>query len=601
MGSKWNFSQSFSTGMIIRFFPKVTVWVCVLIYLANCQSPVGLPAPDPDNGGLLLPEGFKALVVADRVGRARHLAVRDNGDIYVKLSSSDSIDGGIVALRDINGDGRMDFRQRFGGIPSGSKFYGNAMTIHKGYLYYSSALVLYRQKLTPNALVPVSPREEVLVDDHPHGVHWHITKPVSFDNNGYMYVPFGTPSNACQAIDATPNGAPGGKGVEPCPELELHGGIWRFEAGKIGLKQEDGHKIATGIRSVVGMDWHPVDQHLYVMMHGRDNLHSLYPDRFSAWQNAMLPAEELIRITENANYGWPYCYYDQLQGKMVLAPEYGGDGIQTGRCDGMDLPEFGFPGHWAPNDILFYRGDQFPERYKYGAFIAFHGSTNRAPYPQAGYFVAFLPFENGRATGEWEIFADGFAGVYPVVNTNDAHYRPVGLAEGPDGTLYITESNHGKIWRVMYTQDPDTFSPDQLTIMENRKTYPHIRTPDVIEDNLQKDLSPNQQLYNSLCSPCHQMNGKGSPGRIPPLAGSEWVTGDKVPLIDIVLHGLNGTLEVKGEFYNGPMPAYHFLSDNELAMILTFIRQNLGNKASEVSEEDVRSRRTSTTQPSPGI
>jgi hypothetical protein len=72
--------------MIIRFFPKVTVWVCVLIYLANCQSPVGLPAPDPDNGGLLLPEGFKALVVADRVGRARHLAVRDNGDIYVKLS-----------------------------------------------------------------------------------------------------------------------------------------------------------------------------------------------------------------------------------------------------------------------------------------------------------------------------------------------------------------------------------------------------------------------------------------------------------------------------------------------------------------------------------
>jgi hypothetical protein len=309
------------------------------------------------------------------------------------------------------------------------------------------------------------------------------------------------------------------------------------------------------------MDWHPVDQHLYIMMHGRDNLHSLYPDRFSAWQNAILPAEELIRISENANYGWPYCYYDQLQEKMVLAPEYGGDGTLTGRCDSMALPEFGFPGHWAPNDILFYRGDQFPERYKYGAFIAFHGSTNRAPYPQAGYFVVFLPFEDGRATGEWEIFADGFAGVYPVVNTSDALYRPGGLAEGPDGTLYITESNHGKIWRVMYTENREQFSPEQLTIMEDRKNYPHIRTPDVLEDNLQKDLSKNQQLYNSLCSPCHQPDGKGAPGRIPPLAGSEWVIGNKVPLIDIVLHGLNGTLEVKGEFYNGPMPAYKFLSD----------------------------------------
>ena len=275
----------------------------------------------------------------------------------------------------------------------------------------------------------------------------------------------------------------------------------------------------------------------------------------------------------------------------MLAPEYGGDGIMTGRCDSMDLPEFGFPGHWAPNDILFYRGDQFPERYRHGAFIAFHGSTNRAPYPQAGYFVAFMPFENGRATGEWEVFADGFAGVYPVVNTSNAVYRPSGLAEGPDGSLYVTESNQGKVWRIMYQADPQKFNPGQLAAMEDRKTLPHIRTPDVIEDNLQKNLSREAQLYNALCAPCHQQDGKGARGRIPPIAGSEWVTGDKALLVNILLRGMYGQIEVKGESYNGPMPAFDFLKDEELSLILTYIRQHFGNNADAVSAEDIRKER----------
>jgi len=577
--------------MNIKFISALWLFICFLIYVAGCRSPSQLPSPDSDNGGLFIPDGFEALVVADSVGRARHLAINDNGDIYIKLSSSDTIRGGIVALRDSNGDGRMDIRQRFGGVPSGHKFYGNTMTIHKGYLYYSSALVLYRQKLTPESLVPSSPQEEVLVDDHAHGVHWHITKPVAFDDNGYMYVPFGAPSNACQSLDASPNGAPGGNGIDPCPELELHGGIWRFEADKIGLRQEDGYKFATGIRSVVGMDWHPEDNHLYIMMHGRDNLHSLFPDRFSAWQSAMLPAEELIRISENANYGWPYCFYDQIQEKLVLAPEYGGDGNITERCEGMDLPEFGFPGHWAPNDILFYRGDQFPERYKYGAFIAFHGSTNRGPYPQAGYFVAFLPFANGRATGQWEVFADGFTGKDTVEKTSDAVYRPMGIAEGPDGTLYITESNRGKVWRVMYGGKRSHFNLDQLIAMESRKSFSHIRTPDIIEDNLQKNLTQSERLYNTFCGTCHQTDGKGVTGYFPPLTETKWVLGDKDRLIDIVLNGMNSIVEVNGESYNGVMPAFNFLSDDELALILTYVRQNFENNASVVIEKDIRSAR----------
>ena len=85
--------------------------------------------------------------------------------------------------------------------------------------------------------------------------------------------------------------------------------------------------------------------------------------------------------------------------KKVLAPEYGGNGDILGRCQDMDQPLMGFPGHWAPNDLHFYQGTQFPERYQQGAFIAFHGSSNRTPYPQAGYVVCFVPFENGMPTG----------------------------------------------------------------------------------------------------------------------------------------------------------------------------------------------------------
>jgi glucose/arabinose dehydrogenase/mono/diheme cytochrome c family protein len=567
----------------------------LVMSLTHCTPPApALPPGDPDNGNLSLPGGFEALVVADSTGRARHLAVRENGDIYLKLSSSDSVYGGNVALRDTTGDGKADIIRRFGGIEPKRTSYGTGMLIHEGYLYFSSALTLYRYRLTPGALVPEEAPEVVLTDDHEHGIHWHITKPVSFDHQGNMYVPFGAPTNACQDLEASPNGAPGGTGLDPCPELEMHGGIWRFPAGKTGLTQRDGERVATGLRSIVAMDWNPEDKHLYVVMHGRDNLHSLFPDRFTAWQNAVLPSEELIRVSDGADYGWPYCYYDQMQEKLVLAPEYGGDGQLTGRCEEMDLPAMGFPGHWAPNDLMFYHGDQFPARYKNGAFIAFHGSTNRAPYPQAGYFVCFVPFENGVASGTWEVFADGFAGVDPIVNTRDARCRPVGLAEGPDGSLYITESNRGKIWRVMYKGGKNDFGADQLAQMETHKLLSHIRTPDPVEDDLQKNLSAGEKLYNTFCGTCHQRDGGGAPGRFPPLGGTEWVTGDKTRLIDLVLNGKQGPMEVSGELYDGVMPGHRFLNDEDMATVLTFIRANFGNAAGPVSAGEVAVQRALT-------
>ena len=269
------------------------------------------------------------------------------------------------------------------------------MTIHDGYLYFSSATQLFRNKLTPGRLEPEGDVEVVFTDDHKHGIHWHITKPVSFDNKGNIYIPFGAPSNACQDIRETPNGAPGGAELDPCPELDEHGGIWKFDANKTGLTQQDRDKIANGIRSVVAMDWNAEDKNLYVVMHGRDNLHSLFPNLFTPWQSALLPSEEFLRVTEGSDFGWPYCYYNQLQQQKVLAPEYGGDGKITGRCGEMDLPIMGFPGHWAPNDLLFYRGDQFPERYKKVLLLPFMARQTGHLILSPDILYVLFPFETG--------------------------------------------------------------------------------------------------------------------------------------------------------------------------------------------------------------
>jgi glucose/arabinose dehydrogenase len=125
-----------------------------------------------------------------------------------------------------------------------------------------------------------------------------------------------------------------------------------------------------------------------------------------------------------------------------------------------------FPGHWAPNDLLFYTGNAFPARYRNGAFVCFHGSWNRAPLKQGGYFVAFIPMDKaGRPAGPYEVFAENFAGVNEpgvpgktadagkpdLASPNDAKHRPMGLAQGPDGSLYISDSVKGTVWRVVYT------------------------------------------------------------------------------------------------------------------------------------------------------
>ena len=574
---------TFAKIKLCKNFQSAVILLFIAHIFSQCHR--GLPAGDPGNGGLTLPGGFEAVVVIDSLGEARHMTVRDNGDIYVKLRASYP-DGSNVALRDDDNDGKADIVKKFG-IYSDTVGYGTAMRIYNGYLYFSSSGDIFRCKLRPGYLVPDTSLELILHDDFlhdPHGFN-HTAKPVAFDNKGNMYVPFGSPSDVCQEFDRIPESP----GQNPCPQLEEHAGIWIFDPERKNQTIKDGKRYATGIRSAVAITWNEQDSNIYIVQHGRDDMHRIWPGKYAKWKGAMLPSEELLKINEGDDAGWPYYYYDHLQGKKLLNPEYGGDGEIEAEGAKYEQPLIGFPGHFAPNDILFYTGSQFPERYRNGAFIAFHGSTIRAPYSQAGYFVAFVPFKNGKPTGNWEVFADGFAGADTILNTSDAVHRPVGLAQGPDGSLYISDSRKGTIWRIMYKGDRAQFGPGQLALMERKKKQSmHIKDPDEIADNMQKSIVGSaEEIYFNYCGACHLNNGKGDGSRFPPLDSSEWVLGDKTKLTGILLNGLREPITVKGKQFNNLMPSHSFLSDSELAMVLTYIRKNFGNNAGEIREEEV--------------
>ncbi|WP_323845711.1 PQQ-dependent sugar dehydrogenase [Microbulbifer magnicolonia] len=379
-----------------------------------------------------LPQGFTATVFADQLGATRHLAVADNGVVYASLMRPEQ-GHGLVALVDSDGDGSADQREYFG---EGS---GTGLAIHDGHLYFSSDTEVKR---VPLAAMPVPGAAPQTIVSGFAPQSQHATKPMTFDGKGNMYVTVGAPSNACQKQARTP----GSPGLEPCPQLESQSGIWRFADDKPGQRHGvDGERYATGIRNGLAMDWNHSAGALYFASHGRDQLSQLFPKYYNDAQNAELPAEEFHRATPGGDYGWPYTYWDPMAKARMVAPEYGGDGRKRAAAGKYPEPLLGLPAHWAPNDLIFYTADKFPAEYRHGAFIAFHGSWNRAPLPQAGFNVVFVPMNGaGQVSGEWKVFADGFRG-------EDSNYRPTGLAQGPDGALYIADDRYGRIWKVTYS------------------------------------------------------------------------------------------------------------------------------------------------------
>lgn len=426
--------------------------------LASNTQTASTSACAGDNGGITLPSGFCATVFADMLGHVRHIVVAPNGDVYANTWSGSSYAGPthpggfLVALRDTNNDGKADIIKRFGPDAQHDNEGGTGVGLYKGALYAEEGDTIVkrivRYAISSESMTPRSPNSETIVGGLPASGD-HAMHPFVIDATGNIYVDIGSATNSCQVKNRTPE-SPGHK---PCTELQTRAGIWRYDANKTNQKYSPAERYATGIRNAVGIAFDPAGQ-LYSTQHGRDQLFDNWPKLYTGEQGQNLPAEELLKIEQGGDYGWPTCYFDNTQAKLVLAPEYGGDGGKApGNCPTKKTPEAYFPAHWAPDGLAFYSGALFPARYKGGAFIAFHGSWNRAPGAQQGYNVVFVPFSAGKAVdpAKYEIFADGFAGgpLGPDAPDKAAH-RPTGLAQGPDGALYIADDKGGRIWKVTY-------------------------------------------------------------------------------------------------------------------------------------------------------
>jgi glucose/arabinose dehydrogenase len=408
-----------------RWLGAFALGVMAVPAAARAQGPVCAS----DNAGITVPDGFCVVVVADGLGRARHLTVASNGDVLVAVPGRDS--GGVVLLRDTDGDGKADVRRMVVSDPQAADVQLYTAS-GRTWLYYAVSRGILRVPWRVGATATQGAVDTVvrgLVYQGQHGIKTFVIAP-----DGRLFVNVGAPSNSCQQQDRQK----GSLGRDPCPLLDSAGGIWLFDANGSDQTSTPTTHYATGLRNTVAMAIRPTDSQLYGLMHGRDQLGALWGYSDSA--SAEKPAEEFVKITEGMDNGWPYCYYDPALHEKVLAPEYGGDGTAVGRCGDKASPLVAFPAHWAPDGLLFYTGTQFPAAYRGGAFVAFHGSWNRAPLPQQGYNLVFVEF-TGEQPGKWRVFADGF---------RDVRSRPVGLAQGPDGSIYVSDDAGGRVYRILY-------------------------------------------------------------------------------------------------------------------------------------------------------
>lgn len=406
---------------------------------------------DANNAGLTLPPGFCALVVADLksgtdAALARHMVVTPSGDVFVAINSprNNQPPFGILGLRDTDGDGRADQQTQFS-----ANLGGSGLAWNNGVLYFGANDRVMRFQLPDGQLSPTD-AGQIVVSGLP-ATGDHISKTIVFANAQTLFVNIGSASNACQVANRQLHSP----GQDPCPELATRAGVWVFNPSGTNMGPGDGRRYAAGYRNMVALAWSSSANQLFGVQHGRDMLFENWPEHFDVNDDAVKPSEEFMRITESSDNGWPYCYFDAVeQNKKVLAPEYGGDGVITSGsgydCATYNQPLANFGGHWAPNGMTFYTGSQFPLRYRNGAFIAFHGGFDRAPLPNEGYQVMFVPMSaSGSVTAAAESFADGFAGSTGPLPANAVH-RPVGVTEGPDGSLYISDDRGGRIYRIIY-------------------------------------------------------------------------------------------------------------------------------------------------------
>ncbi len=342
-----------------------------------------------------LPAGFRLRVYAEGLGRARFMWFGPDGTLYVGTNERT---GRVWALPDRNGDGRADENIVFAdGLYAPHSVVwkdGPETSLGAGWLYIGEGHQVIRARDTSGDLR--ADEKEVVVSGLPRGGN-HFTRTVGFGPDGGLYVSVGSSCNAC---------------IEDDPRRAT---ILRFNPDGSGMET-----FARGLRNAVGFTWHPETKDMWSVVNGRDLL------------GDDLPPEELNLVRRGDDHGWPYCY-----GNRIPDPEFG----SRERCAGTVPDTFEMQAHSAPLGLAFYTGEMFPAEYRGDLFIAFHGSWNRSV--PTGYKVVRVRFKDSRPVG-----IEDFVDVW--YKRGRVEHRPVDVAVGPDGALYISDDRGGTIFRVTY-------------------------------------------------------------------------------------------------------------------------------------------------------
>jgi len=353
--------------------------------------------PQPATARLRVPKGFKVNVFAEGEFREpRWMVLSPNGDVFLADSRANSI----IVLRDTNKDGTAD--QRFVFSNKLSQPFG--MAFHDGWFYVANtdSIVRFKYKSGQTA---AEGEPEKLVELTPGGYNQHWTRNILFSKDGkQMFVSIGSATNV--NVEADPKRA------------------------AISVYDPDGknHRIyASGLRNPIGLAWNPKTGELWTAVNERDGLgDDLVPDYATA-------------VKEGGFYGWPYSYigHNEDPRRKGENPELVKKAI---------VPDVLFTSHVAALGIQFYTGKSFPKEYQGDAFVAMHGSWNRAKL--TGYKIVRIRFKDGKlAANQFEDFVTGWS---PDENSNEVWGRPVGLLVLPDGSLLITDDGARKVWRVAY-------------------------------------------------------------------------------------------------------------------------------------------------------
>lgn len=363
---------------------------------ASLNKPGYLPFSESLLRSLRVPRGFTVNVFAQPTGNTRMMAVREDGGVYLTRQA----EGDVLLLRDRDNDGRAEESRT---VASGLELV-HGITIHDDSVYLIAPTKVWVADMAADGSLG-TPR--VIIDDLPDGGQ-HRARTIDVGPDGMLYMGVGSTCNACD---------------ETNPE--------NATLLRANLDGSDRTIYARGLRHTIGFEWHPDTGDLWGMDMGSD------------WRGDNIPPEELNRIVEGGNYGWPFCFANRRVDRHLAQAPKGMS--RRAYCNATVPPALTYTAHTAPIDFTFYTATQFPAGYRGDAFVTFRGSWNRTP--PAGYKVARVEFDGGRPV-RFRDFLTGF-----LVERGGEMYqfaRIAGLAVARDGSLLVSDDSNGVIYRVSY-------------------------------------------------------------------------------------------------------------------------------------------------------